>query len=113
MTATLDLLEHRGWIRRIANPADRRSVLVEITPDGQATADRLLPGIRATERAILSALTPGEREHLLGLLSKILARAAEVAAGPPEPLGGERNRPARLAASEHPTTTGSVARPVP
>ena len=113
MTATLDLLEHRGWIRRIANPADRRSVLVEITPDGQATADRLLPGIRATERAILSALTPGEREHLLGLLAKILGRAAEVAAGPPEPLGGERNRPARLAASEHPTTTGSVARPVP
>src|SRR5208282_115231 len=36
MTATLDLLEYRGWIRRIPNPGDRRSVLIEITPDGRA-----------------------------------------------------------------------------
>jgi DNA-binding MarR family transcriptional regulator len=96
MTATLDLLEYRGWIRRIPNPADRRSVLIEITPDGRATADQLLPGIRTVERNILSALTPGERAHLLEMLAKILARAAEVAAGPPEPLKGQRVRPARL-----------------
>jgi hypothetical protein len=31
-----DLLEHRGWIRRIPNPDDRRSTLIEITPDGRA-----------------------------------------------------------------------------
>ena len=43
MTATLDLLERRGWIRRVPNPADRRSVLIEITPDGRATTDQLLP----------------------------------------------------------------------
>jgi DNA-binding MarR family transcriptional regulator len=97
MTATLDLLEYRGWIRRIPNPADRRSVLIEITPDGRAAADQLLPGIRTVERSILSALTPGEREHLLDLLSKVLARATEVAAEPPEPLGGKRIRPIRSA----------------
>ena len=96
MTATLDLLERRGWIRRIPNPADRRSVLVQITADGRATADQMLPGIRTIERSILSALTGDERAHLLNLLAKILARTAEVAAGPPEPLHGQRNRPARL-----------------
>ena len=96
MTATLDLLEYRGWIRRVPNPGDRRSVLIEITPDGRATADQLLPGIRTVERSVLSALTPGERAQLLDLLSKILARAAEVAAEPPEPLHGQRIRPARL-----------------
>jgi hypothetical protein len=96
MTATLDLLEHRGWIRRIPNPADRRSTLIEITPDGRATADQLLPGIRAVEKSILSALTPGERAQLLDMLAKILARAAEVAAGQPEPPSGPRNRPARI-----------------
>ena len=96
MTATLDLLEYRGWIRRIPNPADRRSVLIEITPAGRATADQLLPGIRTIEKTILSALTPDERAHLLDLLSKVLARATEVAAKPPEPLGGQRIRPARL-----------------
>jgi DNA-binding MarR family transcriptional regulator len=97
MTATLDLLERRGWIRRVPNPADRRSVLIEITPEGRATADQLLPGIRTLERSIMSALTAGERTHLLDMLAKVLARTAAVASGPPEPLHGQRNRPARLA----------------
>ena len=96
MTATLDLLERRGWIRRVANPDDRRSTLIEITADGQAAADQLLPGIRTLEKSILSALTPGERDHLLDLLAKVLARTAEVAAGQPEPLTGQRIRPTRL-----------------
>jgi len=99
MTATLDLLERRGWIRRTPNPADRRSILVEITPDGRAAADRLLPGIRAVERSVMSALTQDERALLLDLLAKVLARAAEVAAEPPGPLKGQRIRPARL---DHP-----------
>jgi len=106
MTATLDLLERRGWIRRVPNPADRRSVLIEITDEGRATADQLLPGIRALEQSIMSALTPGERERLLDLLAKVLARTAAVAAGPPEPLRGQRNRPARL-------TPGTTPSPVP
>ena len=72
MTATLDLLERRGWIRRVPNPADRRSVLIEITPEGRATTDQLLPGIRTVEQGILSALTHDERAHLLDLLAKIL-----------------------------------------
>ena len=102
MTATLDLLERRGWIRRVPNPADRRSVLIEITPEGRATADQLLPGIRTIERSILSALTEDERAHLLDLLAKVLARTAAVAADPPEPLQGQRNRPARLSGDADP-----------
>jgi len=97
MTATLDHLERRGWIRRIPNPDDRRSTLIEITPDGRAIADQLLPGIRTLERTILSALSQDEREHLQDLLAKVLARTAEAAAEPhPEPLNGPRHRPARL-----------------
>ena len=96
MTAVLDLLEHRGWIERIPNPGDRRSVLIQITPDGRATADQLLPGIRSLERSVLSALSPDERAGLLNLLGKILARTTEVAAEHPEPLNGQRILPARL-----------------
>jgi len=44
----------------------------------------------------MSALTQDERAQLLGLLAKVLARAADVAAEPPEPLKGQRIRPARL-----------------
>jgi DNA-binding MarR family transcriptional regulator len=103
MTATLDLLERQGWIRRIPNPADRRSVLLEITPDGRAAADRLLPGIRTVEQSIMSALSADERKGLVDLLGRVLARAADVAAQPAEPLSGERNRPARPAGQPQPS----------
>ena len=95
MTATLDLLEGRGWVIRRPNPEDRRSVLVEVTEEGRATADGMLAGIRIIEREVMSGLTNSERDQLLGLLDKVLARAAEVAAEPPIPLSGPRNRPTR------------------
>jgi DNA-binding MarR family transcriptional regulator len=100
MTATLDLLEGRGWVVRLPNPDDRRSYLVEITAAGREVVDQMLAGIRAIEVATLSALTPKERTTLISLLAKVLDRAAEVAAAPPTPLEGRRHRPGRL---ERPT----------
>ena len=99
MTATLDVLEHRGWVVRRTNPEDRRSLLVEVTDEGRSAADRLLPGIRRVEREVMSGLTPKERQQLLRLLAKVLARAADVAEQPPIPLEGIRRR------------TGSRAKP--
>jgi DNA-binding MarR family transcriptional regulator len=93
MTATLDVLEDRGWVVRRPNPADRRSVLVEITAAGRATADQFLPGIRLVERDVMSGLTERENKQLLAILAKVLARAAEVAEAPPRPLEGRRVRP--------------------
>ena len=97
MTATLDVLEDRGWIRRLVNPADRRSVLVESTRAGRSTADGLLAGIRDLERNTLSALSDRERVQLLRLLGKVLDSAAQIAAEPPRKLAGRRVRPGRLA----------------
>jgi hypothetical protein len=57
----------------------------------------LLPGIRTVEQSIMSALSADERKGLVDLLGRVLARAADVAAQPAEPLSGERNRPARVA----------------
>ena len=95
-TATLDLLERRGWARRTPNPNDGRSTLVEITDSGRAVADQLLPGIRTLERHALDKLSPTERRQLLRLLDKILTRVADLADATPTPLQGRRNRPARL-----------------
>ena len=95
-TATLDLLERRGWVRRMPNPDDRRSTLVEITPAGRAITDQLLPGIRVVERSAMDALTKSERVQFLGLLGKVRGRLADMADEEPIPLDGERNRPARL-----------------
>ena len=95
-TATLDLLERRGWVRRMPNPEDRRSTLVDITDAGRAIADRLLAGIRILERDALDQLSPRERSQLLALLDRVLTRLAELSDAPPIPREGRRNRPTRL-----------------
>ena len=95
VTNTLDALERLGWVRRIPNPEDRRSVLVEITDEGQAVADRFLPGIRVLEQVLLAELTSTERSTLLRLLAKVLKGTAAVAAADPIPLEGRRVRPER------------------
>lgn len=90
MTATLDLLERREWVRRTPNPGDRRSTLVEITAAGRGNADVLLPGIRRVERDALDALSTDERVQLLDLLAKVLERLVDIAAEPAPPVGGAR-----------------------
>jgi DNA-binding MarR family transcriptional regulator len=95
MTGTLDTLEFRGWVRRTPNPDDRRSVLIEITDEGQAVADQLLPGIRKLEQTLLTELTANERATLRKLLGKVLRGTAAVATTDPITLEGRRNRPTR------------------
>jgi DNA-binding MarR family transcriptional regulator len=96
VTSLLDTLEKRGYVRRIAHPDDRRKLIVEITDEGQAVVDRLLPGLHKMEREAMDVLTPAEQRSLLALLAKLQVRFAELAARPPEPLGGTRRKPARL-----------------
>lgn len=96
MTTTLDQLEDRGWITRAANPADRRSVLVETTADGREVVDQLLAGVASIQRATMTTLTDKERRQLFALLVKVADGAAEVAAQDPVPPTGRRNRPSRL-----------------
>jgi DNA-binding MarR family transcriptional regulator len=96
MTSILDTLERRDWVRRIPNPQDRRSVLIEISDDGRAVADQFLPGIRKIERAVLGDLSGAERATLMKLLAKVLDATAHVNAADPIPLEGRRNRPTRL-----------------
>jgi len=105
ITNTLDSLEHRGWIRRVPNPEDRRSVLIEITGDGKTVTDRFLPGIRKIERAITGDLSTAELAALMDILAKILEGTTRVGAAAPIPLEGRRNRPA--SPLQHPTKEGT------
>ena len=41
MSLTLDRLEAKGWVRRSFDPADRRRVIVELTPAGLRLATRV------------------------------------------------------------------------
>lgn len=72
MTSRLDGMERAGLIRRVQNPDDRRSVLVELTQRGRTLADRAITMHVANERALLDALTPEEQAQLSDLLAKLL-----------------------------------------
>lgn len=96
LTGTLDALEIHGWIRRMHNPDDRRSVLVEITDAGRAVMDRMLPGIRVIDTRLMAGLDGSEREQLMRLLDKVLRGIAAVADAEPIVLEGTRHRPDRL-----------------
>jgi MarR family transcriptional regulator, organic hydroperoxide resistance regulator len=52
LTGVLDRLERRGLIERAANPADRRSVLVRLTPDGRVHAARVAAAYEDLERRL-------------------------------------------------------------
>ena len=93
MTSTLDRLERLDLVRRLPNPDDRRSVLVEVTEAGAALCDAFLPGIHRVEQAVMADLEPDERDRLLELLGKVLDGAARVATADPIPLEGRRVRP--------------------
>lgn len=46
VTRLVDRLEQSGLAERVPNPADRRSVLVRVTPRGRKTFERLVPKVQ-------------------------------------------------------------------
>jgi DNA-binding MarR family transcriptional regulator len=73
MTNRLDHLEERGLVRRRPDPADARSVRVQLTAMGRRRVDGALQDLAAREHAILGSLEDAERTVLAGLLRRIVA----------------------------------------
>ena len=71
VTGLVDSLERRGYATRTANPADRRSVIVAITSEGLAVAQRVRELIHRNETAWMSVLTEQELATYIGLLHRI------------------------------------------
>ena len=74
VTGLLDSLERRGFVSRSANPADRRSLLVEITPAGLAVVQEVRTIIHRNERDWLSVLSDAELRTYIDLLHRIQDR---------------------------------------
>jgi DNA-binding MarR family transcriptional regulator len=72
MTARLDRLEERGFIRRLPDPDDRRGVLIELTQAGLDAYFAAVDVQAAKEATIAHALSRQERADLNGLLRKLI-----------------------------------------
>ena len=93
MSSSVTTLVAKGWVRRVTPGADRRVVVLEVTPGGRAALDRVA---RAAEQHIADVLSPlGEpaRRRLqsgLDVMREAFATPRQPAAG-----RGRASRPKR------------------
>ena len=64
-------LQQRGLVRRRDDSVDKRRSILELTPDGRALYDDVLPKLIERTESTLSALDPSERETLTKLMLKV------------------------------------------
>ena len=70
-TEVVDALQARGLVRRRADPADRRAILVEVTEHGAGVLAEIRAA-RGTEAGrVFGRLTPADRAELARILSKV------------------------------------------
>ena len=94
MTSVLDTLERNGYIHRQPDPADRRRVLVNITPSAQALLDQVLP---AVQQIVTAAMSPLGEQTLHTLLDALTAANAALDAAPHDlPPPAARRTPPHL-----------------
>jgi DNA-binding PadR family transcriptional regulator len=85
MTHLVDRLEQEGLVERVADPHDRRGLLVGLTRKGRALVRRVAPSHLETERRLLATLTPQEQADLARLLRKVLIGLEAQSADPRHP----------------------------
>jgi len=100
MTNRLDRLEAAGYVRRLRDADDRRTVRLLITPAGRAASSRASEAREAAGADLLPTLSAQERRQLVRLLRKMLMGFEGVA--PPERLS-----PSTASRSGRPTHVGS------
>jgi len=113
MTHLVDRLEQEGLVERIADPDDRRGLLVALTRKGRALMARVGPSHLETERRMLAALTKQEQAELARLLRKLLIGLEQQFPGlPPQPLAehGESHRQPRRGRGRPIARTAAAAR---
>ena len=76
LVGLLNELEDAGLIVRTRDRADRRRGVIELSPKGRRTLDRVDRALRSVDDEVLAALGEGERTEL----NALLARAADGAA---------------------------------
>ncbi len=83
-TSMIDSLETLSLVERRADPTDRRSVLVGLTPDGVALMERMGKLRRASAEALFGRLEPARQQQLLDILTVLNEPEDECGTAPAE-----------------------------
>lgn len=86
--AMLVLLEREELVRRAPHPMDARARTVVLTPKGVKTLRRLWNAGDPIRARILGALSPGEHEALVKLLTKVATALGGDAPSPADSIPG-------------------------
>lgn len=92
----IDKLEEQGLVARRPDPADGRSTLVRLLPDGRRRFDATAPVHLGLQERLLSALSREDSETLADLLRRLLV-AFEQAPSPTAELAGLTVIPSHVA----------------
>ncbi len=71
ITSLLDGLEKDNYVCRRPHPMDRRSVVVQLLPQGRQLLEQILPGMYRKQVEMLADLTREEKRQLTRLLGKV------------------------------------------
>ena len=71
VTGVVDSLERRGLVVRTPHPADRRSLLVELTPEGRTVVAEVRTLIHRNEKGWMSALSDDDLRAYIHLHHRI------------------------------------------
>lgn len=71
MTTRIDKLSKKGWVKRVVNTKDKRSVKVALTSTGKAVIEAAVKQHDDGVKRILSVWTAKEQQQLTKLLAKI------------------------------------------
>jgi DNA-binding MarR family transcriptional regulator len=72
VTSRIDRLERRGFVRRLADPNDRRGVLIELTDEGLAAVDAAVAALTISDSQLMERLDAAEMAQLESILRKLL-----------------------------------------
>lgn len=72
-------LTSAGHLTRRVDPADHRRAILDLTPQGTATYQQIVPWLRAFQDEILATLEPSERGALETMLVKLEQRSVAIA----------------------------------
>ena len=72
VTSRIDRLERRGLVRRLADPDDRRGVIVELTDQGRDVVDEAVAAVAISDRQLVERLDSQEIAQLEAILRKLL-----------------------------------------